>query len=204
MFLQQSLFAGLLLFATHHHPPVVWSFAPAIGSTRVLAPTSSLGPRQQLQQPRTAATTTQLRQSTFTADGSEYSADKSDLDNSDDEYIEGWNTPKGNGLNDDDEDDTPTIELQPVPISKNAGNRFVAVIWDRELQKDQNKDALDLHYDRIALTEEHVMFCRKQNLYNETFNTESMVDILWSLPMYVSLFFRVLACLRLCWCCVRD
>jgi len=62
-------------------------------------------------------------------------------------------------------------------------------VWDRLLQQppsnDEDRDALDWHYDRIALTEEHVMFCRRQNLYNETFNTESMVDILWSLPMCV-------------------
>ena len=95
-----------------------------------------------------------------------------------------------------EDDDTPTVELQPVPISKNAGNRFVAFVWDRELRlaapqqhhhhpDTTTTDPLDWHYDRIQRTEEHVMFCRKQNLYNETFNTESMVDILWSLPMYV-------------------
>ena len=195
----QPQFAGWLLlcglfFATLQLlPAVVWSFAPAIG----VVFTSS----QRRQRPRAAASTL-LHQSTFTADGSEYSADKSDFDSSDDEYIEGWNTPPSGSLNnEDDDDDTPTIELQPVPMSKNAGNRFVAVIWDRDLQKDKSKDALDLHYDRIALTEEHVMFCRKQNLYNETFNTESMVDILWSLPMYVGLFFRVLACVYACVVC---
>ena len=79
----------------------------------------------------------------------------------------------------DEEDDTPTIELQPVPMSKNSGNRFVALIWDRLLDT-KNRDKLDLHLDRIKLTEDHVMFCRKANLYNETFNTDSMVDVLWS------------------------
>jgi hypothetical protein len=119
--------------------------------------------------------------SSFAADGSEYAAGDSDFDQEDEDddinptgYREGM---------DDQEDETPTIELQPVPLSKNAGNRFVAIVWDRVLQKDTTKDALDLHYDRIRLTEDHVMFCRKKNLYNETFNTESMVDILWSLPM---------------------
>ena len=159
--------------------PFVWSFAPAI-----LRAPSVLRQRTLPVAFGTTACTTTALQSTFAADGSEYAADKSDVD-SDDEYSEGsWNTPN---LNDggNAEDDTPTIELQPVPISKNAGNRFVAVIWDRQLQKDRSMDALDLHYSRIELTEEHVMFCRKQNLYNETFNTESMVDILWSLPLYV-------------------
>ncbi len=88
----------------------------------------------------------------------------------------------------DDEDEeggiAPTIELQPVPMSKNSGNRFVAVIWDRLLHpKRDTFDPLDMHYDRIALTEDHVMFCRKANLYNETFNPDSMVDILWSRQM---------------------
>jgi len=124
-----------------------------------------------------------LQQSSFAADGSEYAADQSDFD--DDEPPDNWNS-NNNRENDNQDDDTPTVELQPVPISKNAGNRFVAVVWDRLLQKpDKDRDALDWHYDRIALTEEHVMFCRRQNLYNETFNTESMVDILWSLPMCV-------------------
>lgn len=82
-----------------------------------------------------------------------------------------------------EDDETPTIELKPVPMSKNAGNRFVAFFWDAQLNENPEKDSLDLHEDRIALTEEHVMFCRKANLYNETFNQDSMVDVLWSLPM---------------------
>ena len=131
---------------------------------------------------RRRAHSSALHQSSVAADGSEYSADKSDFD---DEEQESWSSSNRNDGYRDDEDETPSIELKPVPISKNAGNRFVAVVWDRQLQKDASKDALDLHYDRIELTEDHVMFCRKQNLYNETFNTESMVDIPWSLPMYV-------------------
>lgn len=122
--------------------------------------------------------------SSFAADGSEYAAGDSDFDPEEDDEEA---TPTGyrDGL-DDPEDETPTTELQPVPMSKNSGNRFVAIVWDRLFQTDDStKDVLDLHHERISLTEEHVMFCRKQNLYNETFNAESMVDILWSLPMYV-------------------
>jgi hypothetical protein len=111
-------------------------------------------------------------------EGSEYSSSKSDFDDDDDK---GSAFDRG-GFRDEDEDETPTIELKPVPLSKNAGNRFVAFVWDRELDT-QGKDPLDLHYERIPLTEDHVMYCRKTNLYNETFNTESMADILWSLPM---------------------
>lgn len=115
--------------------------------------------------------------SSFAADGSEYSSnDNNDIDDDEDS-----NTNFGGGYREDD--DSPTIELGPVPMSKNSGNRFVAFVWDRELSS--NDDALDRHYERIQLTEDHVMYCRKANLYNETFNTESMVDVLWSLPMYV-------------------
>lgn len=129
-------------------------------------------------------------QSSFAADGSEYSSLDSGGggdDGDDDSMDKRFSGGRGGGMYDDDQDDTPTIELQPLPLSKNAGNRFVAIIWDRLLSTDGSgeKDALDLHYDRIELTEEHVMYCRKSNLYNETFNTGSMVDILWSLQMYV-------------------
>lgn len=127
---------------------------------------------------QTGSTTTRLYQSSFAADGSEYSSKK---DFEDDE-AERKRYDRSSSYHDDDQDDTPTVELEPVGMSQNSGNRFVAVIWDRELDT-QGRDALDLHYDRIELTEDHVMFCRKANLYNETFNTNSMVDVLWSLPM---------------------
>ena len=143
--------------------------------------------------------------SSFTADGSEYAAGDSDFDTEDD-YDEANALLRNNGDSDEaqqfevDEDDenrfVPTTELQPVPISKNAGNRFVTVIWDRaiknrklfhEMTNDNNNDndanQWNDHYDRIQYTEDHVLFCRKQNLYNTTFNQHSMVDILWSLPM---------------------
>jgi hypothetical protein len=83
--------------------------------------------------------------------------------------------------------DAPTVELRPAPTSKNSGNRFVAVAWDRELVRPAGDgggdDPLRRHADRVALTEEHVMHCRKTSLYNETFNADSAVDVLWSLPM---------------------
>ena len=84
--------------------------------------------------------------------------------------------------------DVPTIEEIPVPMSRNnVGNRFLALVFDRPLSTkeydyDDEEDAWlwDMHQDRVALTEEHVMWARKQNLYNETFNTASMADVLWS------------------------
>lgn len=135
--------------------------------------------------------------SSFAADGSEYAADQSDFDDDDEEDDGGVTAARS--YRDDDDGESPTVELQPVPISKNSGNRFVAVVWDRQLQTDLTKDALDRHSDRIQLTEEHVMFCRKQNLYNETANAESAVDILWSLPMYV-LFVCILLFCVFCLC----
>ena len=75
-------------------------------------------------------------------------------------------------------------------MSKNTGNRFVSLYWDHELEEkklhkeeEPPRESWWLHYDRDDLNEDHVMFCRKNNLYNETFNSDSMVDILRSLPM---------------------
>jgi hypothetical protein len=115
--------------------------------------------------------------SSFTADGSEYSSKEADYEDDDELKSEFRNEY-------DDEEDSPTVELQPVPMSKNSGNRFVAFMWDQDLDT-QGRDVIDLHDDRDSMTEEHVMFCRKRNLYNETFNTGSMVDILLSAPMCV-------------------
>lgn len=179
---------------------------------------SGLQQRQEEEGRTLSSTTTELKQSSFAADGSEYSsADGSsggDFDGESDEA--GDKSGIGRTSYRDEDDDTPTVELEPLPLSKNAGNRFVAFVWDRELvhssngkqqqqeEDDNSKDALDLHYDRISLTEEHVMYCRKANLYNETFNTESMVDILWSLPMYVfpHRLMNITRSFGLGWCCI--
>lgn len=112
------------------------------------------------------------------ADGSDYAADV-EIEEAEDNPD--WDVRKSFS----EEDETPSIELQPVPMSKNAGNRFIALVWDRDFH-EPGKDPLEMHEERIELSEDHVMFCRKQNLYNETFNTESMVDVVWSLQMYVS------------------
>lgn len=120
--------------------------------------------------------------SSFAADGSEYSSNRDNDFDDDDERSNDFGARNKNMY--DEEDDTPTIELQPVPLSKNAGNRFVAVVWDKKFSKDrEGEDVLDWHCNRIQLTEDHVMFCRKSNLYNETFNFDSNVDVLWSLQM---------------------
>ena len=126
--------------------------------------------------------TTALSMSSFSADGSEYSAKDSDYD-ADETEERNWEGP---GF-DEDDDDVETVEQKPVPMSKNAGNRFVALYWDHELEQSKPsgdpRESWWLHYDRDDLNEDHVMFCRKANLYNETFNQESMVDVMRSLPM---------------------
>lgn len=110
----------------------------------------------------------------FYSDSSDYKS-PDDFDSSEDEKNE-FDMPVG----DISEEDSPTIEESPVPMSKNAGNRFLAFVFDKALVGDKNTDPMKLHEQRIELSEDHVMFCRKANLYNETFNTESMADILWS------------------------
>lgn len=117
--------------------------------------------------------------SSFAADGSEYSSkDSGDYD--DDDLMNSRDF--SGGLNDDGEEDAPVQELSPVPMSKNSGNRFVALMWDQDLDT-KGRDPQILHYERNEIVEDHVLFCRKRNLYNETFNSDSMVDILRSLPM---------------------
>jgi uncharacterized protein YciI len=114
-----------------------------------------------------------LFMSTYSVDQSDYSPKESDFENDND-----WTTASLL--------DRPIIadkfqskELSPVPMSKNAGNRFVVFLWDRILDS-KSRDPIMLHEERIQYTEGHVMSCRKANLYNETFNAESMVDVLWS------------------------
>jgi len=117
----------------------------------------------------------------FYSDSSDYKSSESDFQ-TDEEPSNEFGVPILEG-----EEESPSEEITPVPMSKNAGNRFVAFVFDRSLTEEkgggvggEEVDVMELHKERIALTEEHVMFCRKTNLYNETFNTDSMADILWS------------------------
>jgi hypothetical protein len=127
-----------------------------------------------------------LLQSSFAADGSEYSSRDSGDADSDDMENGDKSSSYDRSYREGDMDETATVELQPIPMSKNAGNRFVAIYWDAKLQQSELADEqVGLHHARVELTEEHVIFCRKTNLYNETFNAASMVDVLWSFPMYV-------------------
>ena len=118
----------------------------------------------------------------FYSDSSDYKSSDSDF-TSDDDSSSDVGVPVQNG---NEEEDCPTIEESPVPMSKNSGNRFLALVFDKSIMASKGEtdiDVMKLHHERIQLTEDHVMFCRKSNLYNETFNQESMADILWSFQM---------------------
>ena len=121
----------------------------------------------------------------FFSESSEYSSSDSDSDVEEDDMDSGLES--ASRISEDDE--SPTIEESPVPMSKNAGNRFVAFIFDRTLNLLSGKsvDPIEMHENRILDTEQHVFFCRKTNLYNETFNTESIADVVWSHQLYVFL-----------------
>jgi hypothetical protein len=114
--------------------------------------------------------------SSFAADGSEYSSKDSDYEDEDAVNADNF------GPDVEEDEDSEVKELSPVPMSKNTGNRFVALYWDQDVDI-HGRDGLDLHSDRDELNEDHVMFCRKKNMYNETFNNDSMVDILHSFPL---------------------
>lgn len=142
----------------------------------------------------TPTTATTLFMSSFSSDGTEYSSKDSDYDTEGDVEERNW----GEGETGDEEnDDVETVEQKPVPMSKNAGNRFVALYWDHELEQNKKsgeaaRESWWLHYDRDDLNEDHVMFCRKNNLYNETFNQDSMVDVMRSLPILASDLKRII------------
>eukprot|EP00560_Eucampia_antarctica_P001175 CAMPEP_0197832652 /NCGR_PEP_ID=MMETSP1437-20131217/15375_1 /TAXON_ID=49252 ORGANISM="Eucampia antarctica, Strain CCMP1452" /NCGR_SAMPLE_ID=MMETSP1437 /ASSEMBLY_ACC=CAM_ASM_001096 /LENGTH=337 /DNA_ID=CAMNT_0043436113 /DNA_START=206 /DNA_END=1219 /DNA_ORIENTATION=+ len=125
--------------------------------------------------------TTGLRMS-FVADSSDYSTSESDYTSDEDINPDHQFGNQG----DNDEEESPSIEEIPVPMSRNAGNRFVAMVFDRALSSSDQDDVMALHQQRIDLTEDHIMFCRKQNLFNETFNTESKADVLWSFQILAS------------------
>mmetsp|Transcript_47130 Transcript_47130/g.47979 ORF Transcript_47130/g.47979 Transcript_47130/m.47979 type:complete len:390 (-) Transcript_47130:515-1684(-) len=146
--------------------------------------------------PSSRSSSSSLFMSSFSADGSEYSAKDSDYESDGDGEEKNWG--EGDSYREDQQDNNaPTKELKPVPMSKNTGNRFVSLYWDHELEggklnkEEEPRESWWLHYDRDDLNEDHVMFCRKNNLYNETFNSDSMVDILRSLPILASDLKRV-------------
>lgn len=117
----------------------------------------------------------------FMADSSDYKPNQGD-------YGEGGEdgaNPEAPLRGEVDMADVPVIEEIPVPMSRNnVGNRFLALVYDRAHSSTYNdgsaEELWEMHHDRVALTERHVMWARKQNLYNETFNTGSMADVLWS------------------------
>ena len=124
----------------------------------------------------------------FMADSSDYKADKSDFGAGEDDGGDSSSTAPLRG--EVDMADVPVTEEIAVPMSRNnVGNRFLALVFDRSHssryaadadEEDYANSLWEMHEDRIALTEDHVMWARKQNLYNDTFNTESRADVIWS------------------------
>jgi len=117
----------------------------------------------------------------FVADGSDYSSTDSDYESEDDGGIsnQGSRSAGFRPLAIDE----PAIEESPVPSSKNSVNRFIAFYYDKDIDALQRDDIMELHEDHVSCTEDHVMYCRKANLYNETFNYNSMTDVVWSYPL---------------------
>ena len=124
----------------------------------------------------------------FMADSSDYKGDKSDFNEGGEDGTKGAASPIRGEV---DMADVPVTEEVAVPTSRNnVGNRFLALVFDRQLcskydlenweENGEENPVWEMHKDRVALTEDHVMWARKQNLYNETFNTESMADIRFS------------------------
>jgi hypothetical protein len=164
--------------------------------------------RQQQHQRITATTTkTTILHSTFAADRSEYD-DVDDGDSEDDDTTDSpWNRMDDDNFDEltydaDEEGEVETEELSPVPLSKNAGNTFLALVLDRLLHSDPSTDVMEMHEQRVDLTEDHVMYVRKRNLYNATFNTDSMVDIPFSYQMYVIVAFPSFLLLYYDLCCL--
>lgn len=168
--------------------PSIFFAVSIISATQAFLPTPPHPANAPLPSFVTSTSTPTCLRMSFMADGSDYKADKSDFGEGDD----------GKAASDPlrgevDMADVPTIEEIPVPSSRNnVGSRFLALVYDRSLSTkeyedgDGDEDAANvatlwgMHQDRVALTEDHVMWARKQNLYNESFNTGSMADVLWS------------------------
>mmetsp|Transcript_1076 Transcript_1076/g.1400 ORF Transcript_1076/g.1400 Transcript_1076/m.1400 type:complete len:377 (-) Transcript_1076:119-1249(-) len=117
----------------------------------------------------------------FVADGSDYTSSDSDYEDSDDGPLSSDSGPGYRPL----AVDAPTVIEKPPPVSNNGANRFVAFVWDNKIDKE-GRDWADLHDNRVDLNADHVLYCRKANLRNETFNYNSMVDVVWSYPLLSS------------------
>eukprot|EP00579_Thalassiosira_antarctica_P013713 CAMPEP_0201944222 /NCGR_PEP_ID=MMETSP0903-20130614/52696_1 /ASSEMBLY_ACC=CAM_ASM_000552 /TAXON_ID=420261 /ORGANISM="Thalassiosira antarctica, Strain CCMP982" /LENGTH=379 /DNA_ID=CAMNT_0048487151 /DNA_START=73 /DNA_END=1209 /DNA_ORIENTATION=- len=150
-----------------------------ISATQAFIP----APRQHTLTPCVTSSSTCQRMS-FMADSSDYKPEKSDYGDGGEDAA----NPDAPLRGEVEMADVPVTEEIPVPMSRNnVGNRFLALVFDKSIsdkyseKADDDGDVLwEMHDDRIALTEDHVMWARKQNLYNETFNTGSAADVLWS------------------------
>eukprot|EP00591_Stephanopyxis_turris_P007363 CAMPEP_0195507384 /NCGR_PEP_ID=MMETSP0794_2-20130614/845_1 /TAXON_ID=515487 /ORGANISM="Stephanopyxis turris, Strain CCMP 815" /LENGTH=318 /DNA_ID=CAMNT_0040634045 /DNA_START=322 /DNA_END=1278 /DNA_ORIENTATION=+ len=113
----------------------------------------------------------------YVADSSDYQGE-SDYDSSSE--VDDLDAPGGPGFR--ELQDADVIEEEPVPMSKNSGNRFVAIVYDKLVDRN-GMDRMELHENRVKLNTDHILWARKANLYNETFNMQSAADVVWSYPL---------------------
>jgi len=129
--------------------------------------------------------TTSLRMS-YVADSSDYSSEDSEIEDE--------------SANNDGEDymgpgyrefqDVQAVEEKPIPMSKNAQKRFLVYYYDHDVDAHADvdgdgsgRDVWERHDLRQNLMEQHVLWARTANLYNHTFNNNSMADVVWSYPL---------------------
>jgi len=129
--------------------------------------------------------TTSLRMS-YVADSSDYSSEDSEIEDE--------------SANNDGEDymgpgyrefqDVQAVEEKPIPMSKNAQKRFLVYYYDHDVDAHADvdgdgsgRDVWERHDLRQNLMEQHVLWARTANLYNDTFNNNSMADVVWSYPL---------------------
>lgn len=115
-----------------------------------------------------------------------YVSDSSDYGGGDDTDYEdeggGTSKEQASGPRYREFQDVPAVEAKPVPYSKNAGLRFLAVYYDAEVDTVQ-RTRWERHCLRMDLMQQHVLWARCANLYNDTVNTNSMADVVWSYPL---------------------
>jgi hypothetical protein len=114
-----------------------------------------------------------------------YVSDSSDYGGGDDTDYEdeGGTKEQASGPRYREFQDEPAVEAKPVPVSKNSGYRFVALYYDAEVDVNPARTRWERHCLRMNLMQHHVLWARCTNMYNETFNNNSMADVVWSYPL---------------------
>jgi hypothetical protein len=115
-----------------------------------------------------------------------YVSDSSDYGGGDDTDYEdegGGTKEQASGPRYREFQDVPAVEAKPVPLSKNSAYRFVALYYDAEVDANPGRTRWERHCLRMNGMQHHVLWARCANMYNETFNNNSMADVVWSYPL---------------------